>query len=320
MAGLAWGRASAPHVARTTHQLPAVAVFGRPPIAGHAKTRLVPLLGQRGAATLQAAFISDTLRKVTRLKESVQPYLFLAEDSLTLRRSGVRAPRAPSRERLAPAPVGSAGTGLWGPGLILSPVDTYNSRPHARNTPSWLPACHRDFRIIRQQGKDLGDRLENAFRRLLLLHPSCVVIGTDSPLIPARILRQALRELQACESVLGPCPDGGYYLIALRRPADPGMLRGIFRGVRWSTAFAFRDTLGSLVRRGFSCSVLEGYADVDLPRDIHCLKENLSRNRKARRLAPATWNFLKASLVSCPSSVAKTPRVATGNKHRTVAH
>jgi hypothetical protein len=257
-----------------------VAVFARPPIAGHAKTRLIPLLGRRGAATLQAAFIFDTLRKVARLKGSVQPYLLLAGDSITLRRGAVRAPCGPS----------------------------------------WPPACIREFCIIRQQGKDLGDRLENAFRRLLLLHPSCVVIGTDSPLVPARTLRKALRELQTCESVLGPCPDGGYYLIALRRPADPGMLRGIFRSVRWSTAFAFRDTLESLLRGGYSCSVLEGYADVDLPRDVQRLKKNLSRNRAARRLAPATWKFLKASLVSCPSSVAKTPRLATGNKHRTAIH
>jgi hypothetical protein len=36
-----------------------------------------------------------------------------------------------------------------------------------------------------------------------------MVIGTDSPLFPGRILRQALRELHVCESVLGPCPDGG---------------------------------------------------------------------------------------------------------------
>jgi hypothetical protein len=139
----------------------------------------------------------------------------------------------------------------------------------------------------------LGERLANAFRRVLRLHPSCVVIGTDSPLFPGRILRQALGELHACESVLGPCPDGGYYLIALRRPADPGMLRGIFRRVRWGTAFAFSDTLRNLLRLGLSCSVLEECADVDLPRDFQRLKKNLSRNRPARRQAPATWRFLK---------------------------
>jgi hypothetical protein len=71
------------------------------------------------------------------------------------------------------------------------------------------------------------------------------------------------------------------------------MLGAIFRRVRWSTAFAFRDTLRNLQRRGLSCSVLEECADVDLPADLQCLKKALSRDRKARHLAPATWNFVK---------------------------
>jgi hypothetical protein len=156
-----------------------------------------------------------------------------------------------------------------------------------------------EFRVIRQKGKGLGERLAYAFRTLLRCHPSCVVIGTDAPLFPTRILRQALRELHTCESVLGPCPDGGYYLIALRRPANPGRLRGIFRRVRWGTAFAFSDTLRNLLRLGLSCSVLEECADVDLPQDVQRLKKNLSRDRTARRLAPATWRFLKGSAVRC---------------------
>jgi hypothetical protein len=247
--------------------IPAVAVFARAPIAGHAKTRLIPLLGAQAAAGFQAALISDTLRKVARLKGCVQPYLFLAGNSITFGRSHAEA--------------------------ILC-------------MQSCAPPRLGEFRVIRQKGKGLGERLANAFRRLLRLHPSCVIIGTDSPLFPGRILRQALRELHACESVLGPCPDGGYYLIALRGPADPGMLRGIFRRVRWGTAFAFSDTLRNLLRLGLSCSVLEDCADVDLPRDFQRLKRNLSRDRTARRQAPATWRFLKASVVPCPSSVAKT--------------
>jgi rSAM/selenodomain-associated transferase 1 len=234
--------------------IPAIAVFARAPIAGHAKTRLIPLLSSQEAAGLQAALISDTLRKVAGLRRWAWPYLFWAGSPITFGRSHAEA-------ILQEQPLAGAGIS--------------------------------EFSVIRQQGKGLGERLENAFRRLLRLHPSCVVIGTDSPLFPARILRQALRELHACESVLGPCPDGGYYLIALRRPVGPGRLQSIFRRVRWSTAFAFHDTLRNLLRQGLSCSVLEACADVDLPRDLQRLKKNLSRNRTARRLAPATWNFLK---------------------------
>ena len=234
--------------------IPAMAVFARAPVAGHVKTRLIPLLGAQGAARLQAALISDTLRKVAGLRRCVQPYLFLAASPITFGRSQAEA-------ILHAQPLAGAGIS--------------------------------EFSVIRQQGRDLGERLENAFRRLLRSHPSCVVIGTDSPLLPARVLRQAIGELRACESLLGPCPDGGYYLIALRRPQDPARLRSIFRRVRWSTAFAFSDTLRNLLGQGLSCSVLEACADVDLPRDLQRLKEDLTRNRNARRLAPATWNFVK---------------------------
>jgi len=254
--------------------IPAVGIFARAPIAGHSKTRLIPLLGSQGAADLQAALTSDTLRKVAGLQGCARRYLFWAGNSITFGRSHA--------------------AGVF------------------RELASALPHLS-EFTFIRQQGKGLGERLENAVRRLLRLHPSCVVIGTDSPLFPARILRQALGELQACESVLGPCPDGGYYLIALRRPVDPGRLRSIFRRVRWSTAFAFSDTLQNLLQQGLSCAVLEPCADVDLPRDLQRLKRSLSRDQTTRRLAPATWKFLKGSVVRCPPSVAKTSRVTTGH-------
>jgi glycosyltransferase A (GT-A) superfamily protein (DUF2064 family) len=277
----------------STSSIPAVAVFARTPIARQAKTRLIPLLGAPAAAGFQAALISDTLRKVARLNGRFQPYLFLAGNRITLGRNHaqailrVRSGAPPHLRSSEKKPVG-ARHGVPLPEFSIG----YVSRNETPSTSSQSQLLS-EFRIMRQKGKGLGERLANAFRTLLRLHPSCVVIGTDSPLFPGRILRQALRELRACESVLGPCPDGGYYLIALRQPSDPRMLRGIFRKVRWGTAFAFSDTLRNLLRLGLSCSVLEECSDVDLPRNFQRLKKNLSRNRTARRLAPATWKFLR---------------------------
>ena len=101
------------------------------------------------------------------------------------------------------------------------------------------------------------------------------------------MLRLALKELHTTDAVLGPCPDGGYYLVGLRRTC-----RGLFSGLRLGTAFAFRDTLGSLLAHGFSCSVLEPCPDVDLPKDLTALKESLAGNPATRRFAPRTWRFL----------------------------
>ncbi len=145
----------------------------------------------------------------------------------------------------------------------------------------------RGFVPGRQRGADLGARLQNAFQLLLRGHTGAVIIGTDSPLFPPRILRLAFDELRVCDAVLGPCPDGGYYLIGLRR-----CYANLFRGVRWGTASTLRDTLENLLPAGLSSSILEPYPDVDVPADLRRLFRELKRSRSARNLAPSTWEFL----------------------------
>ena len=143
------------------------------------------------------------------------------------------------------------------------------------------------FECRRQTGRDLGQRLERAFTQLLRQHSRVVVMGTDSPALAPSMLRLALKELRTSDAALGPCPDGGYYLVGLRRTA-----RGLFNDVRLGTEFAFRDTLDSLLARGFSCSVLETCPDIDRPQDLVALKKSLIKNPATRRLMPQTWRFL----------------------------
>ncbi|MFP3874539.1 MAG: TIGR04282 family arsenosugar biosynthesis glycosyltransferase, partial [Thiohalophilus sp.] len=51
-------------------QTTAVMVFARAPIPGQVKTRLIPVLGEAGAATLHAAMLEYTLNKVSRLADT----------------------------------------------------------------------------------------------------------------------------------------------------------------------------------------------------------------------------------------------------------
>jgi len=146
--------------------------------------------------------------------------------------------------------------------------------------------------LVRQRGAGLGQRLERAFRWLLRRHGAAVVIGTDSPALSPRLLRVALGELAACDAVLGPSPDGGFYLVGLRRAAAE-KIREVFRGVRWGSRLAFRDTLENLRRCGFACAILEPCADVDRPADFRRLARELAANRSLRRRAPAVWRFVK---------------------------
>jgi len=143
------------------------------------------------------------------------------------------------------------------------------------------------FKHRRQRGRDLAQRLSRAFAELLRRHSRAVIIGTDSPTLAPAVLRLALDELRTMDAVLGPCPDGGYYLIGLRRT-----VLGVFDGVRLETEFAFRDTLSSLLAHGLSCSVLEPCPDIDRPGDLAALEKFLRKNPAARRLAPHTWRFV----------------------------
>lgn len=45
-----------------------IIVFAKPPIPGHAKTRLIPALGQRGASELHARLVRHTLTTATQAK------------------------------------------------------------------------------------------------------------------------------------------------------------------------------------------------------------------------------------------------------------
>lgn len=101
-------------------------------------------------------------------------------------------------------------------------------------------------------------------------------------------LRAALGELRVVDAVVGPCPDGGYYLIGVRRFA-----RDLLQGVRWGSRFALRDTLRNFVRQGFSCSLLEPLEDVDRPADFRRLADLLLRQASLRRRCPAVWRFIR---------------------------
>lgn len=93
------------------------------------------------------------------------------------------------------------------------------------------------------QGRgNLGDRMARALRAPPS-GPVCV-IGGDIPDINAARIAEAFAALGRSDAVFGPAPDGGYWLIGLRRVrAIPPTL---FAGVRWSTEHALSDTEASL--------------------------------------------------------------------------
>ena len=117
-----------------------------------------------------------------------------------------------------------------------------------------------DFQLIPQAGRQLGERLDNALTSYLSHgYQRAVIMDSDSPTLPTACLSQAFHDLEDGADVsLGPCEDGGYYLIGLRQPA-PRLLRE----VQMSTPTVAADTITLAKEEGLSVNLLPTWYDVD---------------------------------------------------------
>lgn len=130
-----------------------------------------------------------------------------------------------------------------------------------------------EFKIprSRQAEGDLGIRLYSALERgLAAEHANVLILGSDSPTLPAEHIRRLLAH--DSDVALGPTLDGGYYGIACRK-IRPTM----FDGVRWSTSDALADTVRAVERCGLSCSIGPEWFDVDRPEDLGRLADQGAR-------------------------------------------
>lgn len=115
-----------------------------------------------------------------------------------------------------------------------------------------------------QQGSDLGERMHRAFVKGFSLGFSRVaLIGTDCPEISPFILNLAFAKLDACDVVLGPARDGGFYLSALKRPFPE-----LFLDRTWSTSRVLNDSLRIIRDHGKSCDLLPALSDIDTFDDL----------------------------------------------------
>jgi len=130
------------------------------------------------------------------------------------------------------------------------------------------------FRLVAQRGADLGERLSTLLRELLEDgHAGAIALDSDSPTLPMQYVMEAARVLaeERCDVVLGPCDDGGYYLIGLRSPQPD-----LFDGVPWSTDAVSSMTLAKASHRGLSVHVLPRWFDVDTETDLKRLHAEMT--------------------------------------------
>jgi rSAM/selenodomain-associated transferase 1 len=148
------------------------------------------------------------------------------------------------------------------------------------------------FRLVPQNGADLGARLENTFRVLFQQgYERVAAMSTDSPDLPAEYLQEAFARLEEAPVVLGPCPDGGYYLIGLSE-----LVPALFREMPWSTERVVQETEMRASRLGANVAHLPEWDDVDTAADLDRLMRNLNGDPRFANRAPRTSAFCQQEL------------------------
>lgn len=136
-----------------------------------------------------------------------------------------------------------------------------------------LPVDLAGISFQQQEGRDLGERLRNAFDLLLRVEKAekVIVIGADCVTHSKRSLRQVFQFLDEYDVVVQPAIDGGYVLVA-QQSFTPIM----FDDISWGSSQAFRQTIGKL--RGVRYKVMDSSFDIDSHDDLQQLHKFLTGN------------------------------------------
>lgn len=135
------------------------------------------------------------------------------------------------------------------------------------NTNKW----EKHYKTV-QEGKDLGERMKNAFNKGFENgYNRIVLIGSDLPDITTAHIQNGLNALDQSEVVFGPAEDGGYYLIGMSK-----MHTQVFENKPWSENNLLDVTTSDLRKSNVTFTLLKTLNDIDTYEDL--IQSNFYKN------------------------------------------
>jgi rSAM/selenodomain-associated transferase 1 len=130
----------------------------------------------------------------------------------------------------------------------------------------FIPFSQNGIRLFSQKGKDLGERLNNIFvEKLAGGYDAVSIIDSDTPDLPQSTIQESFRRLLSdrADVVFGPCYDGGYYLVAMRKPHPE-----LFVDIPWSSDTVLSNSLEKAKKLAVKTDLLPWWNDLDTFEDL----------------------------------------------------
>ena len=115
-----------------------------------------------------------------------------------------------------------------------------------------------------QEGKDLGQRMQNCFYDAFELDfDKMILIGSDTPDITDQIISQGFAELDKHDIIIGPAQDGGFYLIGMKKPHE-----NLLNKRAYGHEEVLNELLDEIENRNLSVFKLPTLIDIDVKDDL----------------------------------------------------
>ncbi len=135
--------------------------------------------------------------------------------------------------------------------------------------------------LIPQSDGSLGNRMTHFFESMFSggdeaedeSSRNTILIGSDCPTITPALCAEAFELLRTHDVVLGPTPDGGYYLVGMA-----GKYRDVFSGITYSTQSVLEQTTNKMQDNQIKYALLKPLEDIDEFDNLVALHKALLKN------------------------------------------
>ena len=163
--------------------------------------------------------------------------------------------------------------------------------PNSDDAAAWFnPRISANSELSFQCEGHLGERIQSFFDSAFERGAEHVVLmGSDSPDLPAAVIDEAFHRLHSADVVLAPAADGGFVLVGLSRPAP-----NLFEDIAWSSPTTLVDAVTASTARGCKTELITPWYDIDTVSNLGTLLAMQQDSKSHAARCPATHRCLES--------------------------